>query len=125
MGRVRRSIKVQGVDFWAIFDGGARNTYVIEEVASLLPTFELEKIEPVALGGKIHKVEKNCYLTCQVEGLPVRTHARILKEIGVDEEGKKIEVLIGALCMQEWGIRPLPDEERLDMSNYPKEFVEF
>ena len=27
--------------------------------------------------------------------------------------------------MQKWGIRPVPDEEILDMSNYSEEFVEF
>jgi len=26
--------------------------------------------------------------------------------------------------MRQWGIRPVPDEERLDLSHYPEEFVE-
>jgi len=91
----------------------------------VLPTFELEKAEPVSLGGKVHRVKKGCRLTCLVEGLPIWTHARFLEEIGEDEEGKRIEVLLGALTMQEWGIRPIPDEERVDMSNYPREFVEY
>jgi hypothetical protein len=90
-----------------------------------LPTFELEKPEPVSLGGSVHRVKKECRLICLVEGLSVRTHARVLEEIGEDEEGKRIEILLGALAMQEWGIRPIPDEERLDMSHYPKEFIEF
>lgn len=29
------------------------------------------------------------------------------------------------LALRQWGIRPLPDEERLDLSHYPEEFVEF
>jgi hypothetical protein len=32
---------------------------------------------------------------------------------------------VGKLAMQQWGIRPVPDEERLDLTHYPKEFVEF
>ncbi len=36
-----------------------------------------------------------------------------------------IEVLFGALAMQQWGIRPVPDEEKLDFTHYPEEFVEF
>ncbi len=48
-----------------------------------------------------------------VEGLPISTHARVLDEIGTDEEERRIEILIGALAMQEWGIRPLPDEEAI------------
>ncbi len=28
------------------------------------------------------------------------------------------------LALQQWGIRPISDEERLDLSHYPEEFVE-
>jgi hypothetical protein len=125
MTRVRANVIVVGRNCWTLFDGGARNTYVVQDLASLLPIFELEKPEPVSLGGRVHKVMRECRLTCLVEGLHVRTHARVLEEIGTDEEGKRIEILIGALAMQEWGIRPIPDEERLDMTHYPKEFIEF
>lgn len=125
MGRIRENVVVKGKNFWALFDSGARNIYVTEEVSALLPTFELEKPELVALGGRTHKVEKECLLTCLVEGLPIRVKARVLKEIGNDEKGKRIEVLIGALAMEEWGITPIPSEERLDMTHYPREFVEF
>ena len=31
--------------------------------------------------------------------------------------------LFGALAMRPWGIGPVPDEERLDLSHYPDEFV--
>ncbi|MDI6839623.1 MAG: hypothetical protein QMD71_02010 [bacterium] len=48
-----------------------------------------------------------------MEGFSVWTHARVLKEIGRDEEGKKIEILIGALAMEEWGIVPIPKERSL------------
>ncbi|MEW6687239.1 MAG: hypothetical protein AB1393_13720 [Candidatus Edwardsbacteria bacterium] len=125
MGRVRTNVRVNGCNCWTLFDGGARNTYVVQDVASHLPTFELEKPQSVSLGGRVYMVTKTCWLNCLVEGLPVQAHARVLEEIGPDEEGKKIEILIGALTMQEWGIRPIPDEERLDMTHYPKEFVEF
>jgi hypothetical protein len=39
-------------------------------------------------------------------------------------EGKPIEILFGALAMKQWGIRPVPDEEKLDLSHYPNEFAE-
>jgi len=29
------------------------------------------------------------------------------------------------LALRQWGIRPVPDEGRLDLSHYPEEFVEF
>jgi hypothetical protein len=125
MGRVRAEVIVAGRTFWALFDTGARNTYVVAEVASLLPTFPLDTAEPVALAGRVHHVERECRLSSLVEGLPIRVTARILEEIGTDEQGKRIEVLFGALAMQEWGIAPIPQEERLDMTHYSREFVEF
>ena len=125
MARVRANVVIGGRNYWALFDTGAGNTYVIRDVAPLLPTIELDRPEPVALGGRTYRVVQGCHLTCLVEGLPVWTHARVLEEIGTDEEGKRIEILIGALTMQEWGIRSVPDEERLDMAHYPKEFIEF
>jgi len=125
MGRVRAEVVVNGRDCWTLFDTGARNTYVVQDLTPVLPTFELERVEPVSLGGKLHKVTRECRLICLIEGLPVRTLARVLEEIGEDEEGRRIEILLGALTMQEWGIRPIPDEERLDMTHYPREFVEY
>lgn len=38
---------------------------------------------------------------------------------------RPIEVLIGALAMQEWGIKLDLVNEALDVTNYPREFVEF
>ncbi|MFQ6092209.1 MAG: hypothetical protein ACE5OR_05935 [bacterium] len=125
MGRVKANVSVDGQNYWALFDGGAINTYVVEDLASRLPTFELERPEPVALGGKTHNVTRKCRLSCLVEGLLIDVLARVVKEIGKDEKGKRIEVLIGALAMEEWGIVPIPKEKRLDMTHYPKEFVEY
>jgi hypothetical protein len=53
------------------------------------------------------------------------TNALVVEKIGMDEDNRAIEVLFGALAMQQWGIRPVPDEEKLDLSHYPEEFVEF
>jgi hypothetical protein len=125
VGRVRSNVAIGDRTFWTLFDTGAMNTYIVGEVASLLPTFPLGRREPVSLGGSVQQVETTCLLTCLVEGLPVRVLARVLPEIGNDEQGRRIEILLGALAMQEWGITPIPKEERLDMTHYPKVFVEF
>jgi hypothetical protein len=49
----------------------------------------------------------------------------VIEEIGKDEDGNPIEILFGALARQQWGIRLNPAEEKLDLSRYPEEFVEF
>jgi hypothetical protein len=125
MGRIRKNIRVGDRDCWTSFDTGARNTYVTEEVAQLLVTQKLPESIPTSLGGKTYHVDKVCLLTAYVEGKFVDAIARVVSEIGEDEDRKALEVLFGALAMQNWGIRLVPDEESLDMTHYPKEFVEF
>lgn len=125
MGRVREDIRVNGRKCWTLFDTGARNTYVVPAVASLLTTTKLAKTFRSSLGGGIKKATKAAILNAEVQGHKVFTTAMVIKEIGEDEDGKPIEIMFGALAMQQWGIRPIPDEERLDLTHYPREFVEF
>lgn len=125
MGRVRTNIIIDGHPCWTLFDTGARNTYVVSDIADSLTKKRLAKSERVAIGGKAHHYDQICIVTALVEGKSVWLDACLLDEIGNDEYGKRIEVLFGALAMQRWGIRPIPDEERLDMTHYPEEFVEY
>ena len=125
MGRIRKNIDIEGRHYWGLFDSGARNTYIVEDKAINLPMFELRRPQLVNLGGQSHRVLNDCRLECTIDGFNILTHARVLEEIGTDEDGKRIEILIGALVMQEWGIRLNMEEEELDMSHYPKEFIEF
>lgn len=78
-----------------------------------------------ALGGTVKETNTSATLNAEIEGKLISTYALVINEIGRDEDGKPIEVLFGALAMQQWGIRPVPDQERLDLSHYPDEFVEF
>lgn len=125
VGRIKQNIVVEGRECWTLFDTGAVNTFVVEDVAALGATHPLEYPRTTRLGGGVLRVEKGCLLNCLIEGRPVDVHALVLPEIGQDEDGKGIEVLFGALEMQRWGIRPIPDEERIDMTHYPEVWVEF
>ena len=125
MGRVRQAIDVDGLKCWTLFDTGARNTYVIPSVAQVLKTLPTPRTIRTALGGAIKETNTATILQAEIQGHSISTHALVINEIGNDEDGKPIEILFGALAMQQWGIRPMPDEERLDLSHYPEEFVEF
>jgi len=125
MGRIKKMIEVDGQHCWTIFDTGSRNNYIVEDMAKNLTKIELKEAQQVNLGGKTHVVLQECVMNSIIEEKSVVGLARILDEIGFDEEGRKIEVLIGALTMQEWGIIPVPEKETIDMTHYPKEFVEF
>jgi Ty3 transposon peptidase len=125
MGRVRENIDVKGQKFWTLFDTGARNTYVVPRVAALLAISEMPRVFRSALAGKVHQTTQAAVLDADIEGCKISTHAMVIDEIGNDEDGKAINVLLGALAMRQWGIRPIPDQEKLDMSHYSQEFLEF
>ena len=121
MGRIRQMINVRGRESWTLFDTGARNTHIIPAVASVLTTSETSHPIRTALGG----TNKAALLEAEVEGLPISTHAMMIDHIGHDDDGKPIEVVLGALAMQQWGIRLIPELEKIDLSHYPTQFVEF
>ena len=118
-------IGVDGRKCWTLFDTGARNTYVIPSVAEVLRTSATPRTIRTALGGEIKETNTEAVLHADIEGRSIATYAAVIEEIGKDEDGNPIEILFGALAMQQWGIRPIPDEEKLDLSHYPEEFVEF
>jgi hypothetical protein len=125
MGRIRQMIAVDGRKCWTLFHPSTRNTYVIQSVAELLKTFPTPRPIRTALGGTIRESSRVALLEGQVQHHSFSTHAFVVEEIGTDEDGNPIEVLFGSLAMREWGIRLNPAEEKLDLSHYPKEFVEF
>ena len=125
MGRIRQVISVQGRDTWTLFDSGARNTYIIPDVAARLSTTALPHPTCTKLGGETKSSSQVAVLVGEVDGKPFHTEAMVIDRIGTDEDGKTIEVLFGALAMQQWGIRLLPAEEKLDLSRYSDEFVEY
>ncbi len=125
MGRIRQMIAVDGRKCWTLFDSGARNTYVIPSVAEVLKTSATPRPIRTALGGTVKEANQAALLESEIQNYPFSTHALVVDEIGNDEDGNPIEVLSGALAMQQWGIRLNPAEGKLDLSHYPKEFVEF
>ena len=125
MGRIRQMIAVDGRKCWTLFDSGARNTYVIPSVADLLKTSTTPRTIRTALGSTVKETNTEAVLHAEIEGHPISTYALVINNIGNDEDGNSIEILFGALAMQQWGIKLNPPEEKLDLSNYPEEFVEF
>jgi hypothetical protein len=125
MGRICQAIRVGGRECWTLFDTGARNTYVVPEVASTLKTSRVDHPFRSALGGAVKQSNQTALLEGEVEGRRISTHAMVIDEIGNDENGTRIEILLGALAMQQWGIRLIPEQEKLDLSHYPEEFLEF
>jgi hypothetical protein len=125
VGRIRQMIRVDSRNAWTLFDSGARNTYVVPEIAMLLSTSKLPHPTYTRLGGETKTSTVAAVLIGEIEGKPIHTEAMVIDNIGADEEGKPIDILFGALAMQQWGIKLIPETESLDLSHYPSEFVEF
>lgn len=125
MAKIRQMIAVDGRKCWTLFHPCTRNTYVLPSVAELLKTVSTSRSIRTALGGTMKESNRVAILEGEIHHCPFSTHAFVVEEIGTDEDGNRIEVLFGALAMKEWGIRLNPAEEKLDLSHYHKEFVEF
>ena len=109
----------------ALYDTGSRNSYAVPDSIRGLPVVALPEPFRVSLGGKKHSLHKQVAINAHIEKKPVIFNAFVIESIGKDEDGKDIQILFGALDMQRWGIRPVPDKEKLDLKHYSREFVEF
>jgi len=87
-------IKVNGRECWTLFDTGARNTYVVHSVSSLLITSKIKKPFRTAIGGQVKETTKTAILEAEIEGRRISTHAMVIDEIGNDENGTPIEILL-------------------------------
>ncbi|MBM4040630.1 MAG: retroviral-like aspartic protease [Planctomycetes bacterium] len=125
MGRVFGTIQVDGKQCRTLFDSGAKNSYIVPGAAEGMARTHLPEPRPTGLGGRVRQTEEACLLVGKLEGKRIKVDAYVLDEIGRDDDGQPIEILLGALAMQKWNIRLIPQEERLDLSRYPEEFIEF
>jgi hypothetical protein len=125
VGRIRTFSKLNGKQLWTLFDSGSRNTYIAKAAAKGLEKKRLRTPANAILGGKTHKINQMCVLSVDIEGHPIDTLARVIDEIGQGEDGRPIDILFGALAMQEWGIRLDLPAEKLDWTHYTREFQEF
>src|SRR3972149_1966088 len=81
-GRAPESIQVNGRDCWTLFDGAARNTYVVRGSVPGIAETRLRKPQPAGLGGRVRQVNSECILQAEIQGHAVSVKARIVDEIG-------------------------------------------
>lgn len=125
MGRVKAEMNINGHRCWTLFDSGSRNTYIVRDAVHDLPVKDLPAPRSSSLGGRVHEIGQVCLLYGSIEEHWVETNASILDEIGSDEDGRRIEVLFGAVAMQLWGLKLDLQNEQLDFAHYTTDFVEF
>lgn len=123
--RILKEIEIEGKKAKALFDTGAVHTWVIKKLLKNVPTKKISKSYRVGLGGKNVEVKEMCLINGKIEGLDFSTSAISVDEIG-KINGDKIDVLVGALTLEEWEITLNPKEGTLGLDGLKRrEFTEF
>ena len=123
--RILKEIEIEGKKAKVLFDTGSIHTYVSSRLLKSVPIRTLSESYKIALGGRIIVVKEYCSVEGKIEGLVFHTEVIPIDEVG-KVDGKVIDVLIGALTMEEWEIIPNPKDGTLDLSGLKRrEFTEF
>jgi len=123
--RIVKKIEIEGRKVKALFDTGSLHSYISRRFLEGVPIRILSMPYKVALGGKIIKVKEFCSVEGKIEGLVFHTEVIPIEKVG-KVDGKIVDVLIGALTMEEWEIIPNPKDGTLDLSGLKRrEFTEF
>jgi hypothetical protein len=123
--RIIKEIEIEGKKAIALFDTGSTHTYVLNKFLKGVPIRRLSEPYKIALGGRVIEVEEVSLIEGKIEGFGFHTEVIPIDEIG-KVNGKAVDVLIGALTMEEWEIIPNPKDASLDLSGLKRrEFTEF
>jgi len=123
--RIVKEIEIQGKRATALFDTGSLHTYVAVSLLEGAPRQTLRHPYKVALGGRVIEVNVHCLVDGAIDGLEFMTSVVPVDKVG-KVHGTEVDVIIGALTMEEWEIIPNPREGTLDLSGLKRrEFTEF
>ncbi len=125
MSRIVKEIEVEGKKANALFDTGAVYTYVARPYLENVPLHSISQPYHVALGGKTIEVKEIAAIVGKIEGLEFDTKVVPIDEIG-RVNGHYVDIIIGALTMEEWEIKIDPKRGELDLEGLKRrEFIEY
>ena len=114
MGRVVKTIEIEGEPAVALFDTGAVYTYVRASLVEQAPKISVSQPVRVMLGGKAIEVREVCLIQGKIDGLDFFTDA-----VPVDDLGRvnqhELDAIIGARTMEQWEIRINPKDGTLEL----------
>jgi predicted aspartyl protease len=124
MGRIVKEIEIEGKRAIALFDTGAYHSYVCKKFVSKIPKLSVRPYT-IGLGGRSIIVDQICVVRGKIDGFDFDTKAVPVDEIG-KSDGYTLDVIIGALMMEEWEIKLDPKTGTLDLEGLRRrEFTEF
>jgi hypothetical protein len=124
MGRIYDTIS-NNKSLHTLFDTGAVHNYVTRKAARGLSINRLPKPFTVGIGGETRSIHEACFIYGELQGKRLFCWGLVVEELGLDEQDEEIDMLFGAVEMQRWNIRIDPGGERLDLSGFRDEFIEY
>jgi hypothetical protein len=125
MGRIYDTISSNSKSLHALFDTGAVHNYVTRKAARGLSINRLPEPFTVGIGGETRSIHEACFIYGELQGKRLFCWGLVVEELGLDEQDEEIDMLFGAVEMQRWNIRIDPRGERLDLSGFREEFIEY
>jgi hypothetical protein len=125
MGRVIKTIEIEGQPAKALFDTGAFHTYVLRRYLQNVPTRPVSKPYEVALGGETIEVRERALINGKIEGLDFDTSVVPVDSLG-KANGHHLDAIIGAITMEAWEITIDPKNDSLGLDGLRRrEFTEY
>lgn len=125
MGRIIKSIEIEGRPAIALFDTGATYTYVRSELIQRAPGRPFAKPVHMGLGGREIEIHEVRLIEGKIEGLDFSTDAVPIDELG-RADGHALDAIIGARTMEQWEIRLDPSTSALGLEGLRRrEFTEY
>jgi predicted aspartyl protease len=125
MGRIVKSIEIEGQPAVALFDTGATYTYVRSPFLTKIPRRAIAKPARTVLGGQTIEIAEQCLINGKIEGLDFFTYAVPVTKLGA-ADSYELDAVIGALTLEQWQIRLDPKTGTLDLEGLRRrEVIEF
>jgi hypothetical protein len=125
MGRIIKTIEIEGQSAVTLLDSGAVNSYVRADLVAKAPRTKAAKSVRVLLGGQTIDITELCLFNGKIEGLDFFADAVPVADLGA-ADGHKLDAIMGALTMERWEIKLDPKAGALDLEGLRRrEFIEY
>ena len=125
MGRIIKTIEIEGQPAATLFDTGAVYTYVLSSLVQNVPRKSVTHPVQVTLGGQGIDIRELCFIEGKIEGLDFFTDAVSVAKLGW-ADGHELDAIIGARTLEQWEIKLDPKNGTLDLEGLRRrEFTEF
>jgi hypothetical protein len=124
MGRLIKTIEIEGQPVKALFDTGAFHTCVLRKYLESVPMRPVSKPYQVALGGEIVEVRESTLVNGKIEGLDFDTSVVPVESLP-KANGHNLDAIIGTSTLNPWEITVISDSALSLEGLKRRKFIEY